>query len=93
MCGLRWPASYDEPMGDEQELVHYEVADRVAMITLDSQHNRNALSRQLVGELFAHLEAAAADDEVLVVLVQAAGRKARRRGLVAGGDEDPGPGP
>lgn len=56
------------------ELVHYEVTERVAMITLDSQHNRNALSRQLVGELFAHLERAAADDDVTVVLVQAAGR-------------------
>ena len=39
------------------ELVHLRVADAVATITLDSQHNRNALSRQLVTELFAHLEA------------------------------------
>ena len=30
------------------ELVHYAVADSVATITLDSPHNRNALSRQLV---------------------------------------------
>ena len=30
------------------ELVHLEVADQVATITLDSDHNRNALSRQLV---------------------------------------------
>jgi enoyl-CoA hydratase/methylglutaconyl-CoA hydratase len=51
------------------ELVHYAVADAVATITLDSQHNRNALSRQLVTELFAGLEAAAADPEVKVVLV------------------------
>jgi enoyl-CoA hydratase/carnithine racemase len=56
------------------ELVHLGVADAVATITLDSQHNRNALSRQLVTELFAHLEAAAADPEVRVVLVQAEGR-------------------
>ena len=35
------------------ELVHYAVADAVATITLDSPHNRNALSRQLVTELFA----------------------------------------
>ena len=28
-----------------------------ATITLDSQHNRNALSRQLVAELFGRLEA------------------------------------
>ncbi|GAA4749330.1 enoyl-CoA hydratase family protein [Nocardioides endophyticus] len=56
------------------ELVHYSVADAVATITLDSQHNRNALSRQLVSELFAGLEAAAADPEVKVVLVTSAGR-------------------
>ena len=56
------------------ELVHYAVADAVATITLDSPHNRNALSRQLVGELFAHLEAAAADDAVRVVLIASTGR-------------------
>lgn len=56
------------------ELVHYAVSDAVATITLDSQRNRNALSRQLVTELFAHLEAAEADDAVRVVLVQAEGR-------------------
>jgi enoyl-CoA hydratase/carnithine racemase len=56
------------------ELVHLGVADAVATITLDSQHNRNALSRQLVTELLAHLETAAADPEVRVVLVQAEGR-------------------
>ena len=33
------------------ELVHLEVADAVATVTLDSEHNRNALSRQLVTEL------------------------------------------
>ncbi len=56
------------------ELVHYDVADAVATITLDSQHNRNALSRQLVTELFTHLESAEADDEVRAVLIRAAGR-------------------
>ena len=56
------------------ELVHYAVADPVATITLDSQHNRNALSRQLVTELFEHLEAAEADDDVRVVLIRAEGK-------------------
>jgi enoyl-CoA hydratase/carnithine racemase len=56
------------------ELVRYAVTDAVATITLDSQHNRNALSRRLVTELFAHLEAAEADAAVRVVLVQAEGR-------------------
>src|SRR4051794_33203181 len=56
------------------ELVHYAVADAVATITLDSPHNRNALSRQLVTELFEGIERAAADDEVRVVLLAAEGR-------------------
>ncbi len=50
------------------------VADRVATITLDSPHNRNALSTRLVTELRAHLSASAADDDVLVVLIRSSGR-------------------
>ena len=56
------------------ELVHLDIEGPRATITLDSQHNRNALSRQLVAELFAALEAAEADPEVRVVLVRAAGK-------------------
>jgi enoyl-CoA hydratase/carnithine racemase len=56
------------------ELVHYDVAEGVATLTLDSQHNRNALSRGLVSELVAHLATAEADDEVKVVVVRAEGR-------------------
>ena len=56
------------------ELVHLDVEGPRATITLDSQHNRNALSRRLVAELFAALEAAEADPEVRVVLVRAAGK-------------------
>jgi enoyl-CoA hydratase/methylglutaconyl-CoA hydratase len=56
------------------ELVHREVEGALATITLDSQHNRNALSRQLVTELFGALEAAEADGDVRVVVVQAAGK-------------------
>src|SRR6476469_9285860 len=52
------------------ELVHYEAADQVATLTLDSPHNRNALSRQLVTELFAGIDKAEADDAVSVVLVR-----------------------
>lgn len=55
------------------ELVHLEVADELATITLDSPHNRNALSRQLTGELLAHLETAGADDSVKVVLIRSSG--------------------
>ncbi len=56
------------------ELVHYVVADAVATITLDSPHNRNALSKQLVTELFERLEQAAADDAARVVLIQSSGK-------------------
>jgi enoyl-CoA hydratase/methylglutaconyl-CoA hydratase len=56
------------------ELVHLDIKGPRATITLDSQHNRNALSRRLVAELFAALEAAEAEPEVRVVLVRAAGK-------------------
>jgi len=58
----------------ETELVHLEVGDDIATITLDSPHNRNALSRQLLTELVAHLESAAADATVKVVLLRSADR-------------------
>ena len=56
------------------ELVRYEAHDAVGTITLDSPHNRNALSRQLVGELVDCLSVAAGDDAVRVVLMRSAGR-------------------
>ena len=56
------------------DLVHLTVEDAVATLTLDSPHNRNALSRQLVTELFEGLERAAADPAVKVVLIRAEGR-------------------
>lgn len=56
------------------ELVHYSVAEEIASITLDSQHNRNALSRQLVSELLDGLDRAEADPEVKVVVVRADGK-------------------
>jgi enoyl-CoA hydratase/carnithine racemase len=56
------------------ELVHYEQADGVATVTLDSPHNRNALSRQLVGELFERLDQAADDEGAKVVVLRSADR-------------------
>lgn len=56
------------------ELVHYDAADSVATLTLDSQHNRNALSRQLVSELYDRLDRAEKDEDVKVVLIRAEGR-------------------
>lgn len=56
------------------ELVHLSVQDSLATITLDSPGNRNALSRQLVSELSAHLRGANADSAVKVVLIRSADR-------------------
>ncbi len=58
----------------DAELVHRTIEGPVCTVTLDSQHNRNALSRQLVTELADALAAAEADAEVRVVLVRAAGK-------------------
>ena len=55
-------------------LVHLAVAERVATITLDSPHNRNALSRQLITELRGHLDAAARNADVAVILLRSAHR-------------------
>ncbi len=55
------------------ELVHYSVADGVATITFDSPRNRNALSRQLMGELFDRLGRAGDDETVRVVVLTHSG--------------------
>ncbi|MFG1641003.1 enoyl-CoA hydratase family protein [Amycolatopsis sp. NPDC049252] len=51
------------------ELVHYDVVGGTATITLDSPHNRNALSAQLRRELSESLVKAAVDDAVRVVVL------------------------
>src|SRR6476660_3700911 len=55
------------------ELVHLAVADGVATITLDSPHNRNALSAQLRRELLAHLDAAIGDESARVIVLSHSG--------------------
>ncbi|WP_265446619.1 enoyl-CoA hydratase family protein [Flexivirga meconopsidis] len=55
------------------ELVHLQVGDGVATITLDSPHNRNALSSQLVTELVAAFGQADADESVRAIVLAAAG--------------------
>lgn len=55
-------------------LVAYDVADGVATITLDSPHNRNALSRRLIASLVEALDRAAADDALTVVLLTSSQR-------------------
>ena len=52
----------------ETRLVELDVTDGIATITLDSQHNRNALSRRLVAELAESLAAAEESDARAIVL-------------------------
>lgn len=54
-------------------LVRVAVGDGVTTLTLDSPHNRNALSAQLVGELRAGLDAAAEDGDTRIVVIDADG--------------------
>ena len=56
-------------MSSAGELVHLEVADQVATITLDSPSNRNALSSRLVAELQDHLQTAAGTGDVCAVVL------------------------
>ncbi|MEI2714157.1 MAG: enoyl-CoA hydratase-related protein [Nocardioides sp.] len=55
-------------------LVRLDIDGPLATITLDSPHNKNALSRQLVTEVFEHLATAEADQDVRVVLIRSQDR-------------------
>ena len=55
------------------ELVHLEVKGGVGTITLDSPHNRNALSRRLRADLERHLTTALSDPGVRVVVLTGTG--------------------
>lgn len=54
-------------------LVRYEVRGGAARLTLDSQHNRNAISTALVEQLHAALDRAAGDADARVVVLGHAG--------------------
>ena len=51
-------------------LVHRDDDDRIAVLTLDSPSNRNALSQRLVAQLTAHLTDAAGDESLHGVLLR-----------------------
>jgi methylglutaconyl-CoA hydratase len=55
-------------------LVRYATAAGVATITLDSEHNRNALSVQLMSELLDGLLTAIGDDSVRVIVLSHTGK-------------------
>ncbi|MEV6317404.1 enoyl-CoA hydratase family protein [Streptomyces sp. NPDC051776] len=60
--------------GADRPLVHRVRERGITTLTLDSPRNRNALSSRLVTELYAGLEAAAADDETRAVVLTHTGR-------------------
>jgi enoyl-CoA hydratase/carnithine racemase len=70
--------------GTTFEALRYEVADRVARVTIDREERRNALSWTVVRELRRALAVAKADEEVRVVVLTGAGTKA----FCAGADLD-----
>ena len=53
----------------DQVLVTYDARDGAAYVTLDSPHNRNAISSVLVTQLLAALERAESDDAARVVVL------------------------
>jgi enoyl-CoA hydratase/carnithine racemase len=60
------------------ELVHLDIARgddgaAIATITLDSQHNRNAISRALQRQLMTQLDAAELDESVRAIVIRADG--------------------
>ncbi|HYN31437.1 MAG TPA: enoyl-CoA hydratase-related protein [Ilumatobacteraceae bacterium] len=78
------------------QVVHVELSGGIATITLDSQHNRNALSRQLLDELHAALDTAELGDARAIVLTHSgpsfcAGADLKERAAQGNGPSDSGP--
>jgi enoyl-CoA hydratase len=74
-------------------VVHVDMDDAIATITLDSQHNRNALSRQLLAELHQALDTAEAAEARAIVLTHrgpafCAGADLKERSSQAATDRD-----
>jgi|SRR5690625_905450 len=63
----------EQTRADAQTLVRYEVSGGAARLTLDSQHNRNAISTALVEQLHSALDRAAGEDSARVVVLGHAG--------------------
>ena len=70
------------PMASETSLVLVEKADRIAVVTLNREERRNALSNQLIRALRDAIEDCRRDDNVLAVVLRGAGDRA----FCAGGD-------
>ena len=61
-----------QPGSDSQPLVIREDIDKIAVLTLNSPANRNALSQAMVATLIEHLEAVSADESLHGVLLKSA---------------------
>jgi enoyl-CoA hydratase len=59
----------DESAVTETPVVRYQLSDGAAVLTLDSPHNRNAISDRLLAELQAGLDRAAGDPDVRAVVL------------------------
>jgi enoyl-CoA hydratase/carnithine racemase len=60
-------------MADEDQ-IRYEVTDKVAVITLNRPHRANAQTMELLDDLNAAFEKAAADDDVRVIVLRGNGK-------------------
>jgi enoyl-CoA hydratase len=67
------------------ETIRYEVADRVATVTLDQPETRNALSDELLDELIAAFQTARDDDGVRCVVLTSSHEKVFSSGANLGG--------
>lgn len=80
----------------DTRVVECKVTDGIATITLDSQHNRNALSRQLLADLHRSLDEAEAADVRAIVLTHrgpafCAGADLKERAAAASAPADSSP--
>ncbi len=58
----------------DTQAIRYEIADRVATVTLNRPDKLNAFTRRMRDELIGAFERADADDDVRAVIVTGAGR-------------------
>jgi len=76
-------------MADEDQIL-YEVADKVAVITLNRPHRANAQTMELLDDLNAAFERAAGQQDVRVIVLRANGKHfSSGHDLTAGGEARP----
>jgi enoyl-CoA hydratase/carnithine racemase len=76
-------------MADEDQIL-YEAADKVAVITLNRPHRANAQTLELLDDLNAAFDKAAADDDVRVIVLRGNGKHFSSGHDLSGGTAQPG---